>query len=246
MRQLSDDLRERRSKRYNEWARKYPAYISLAIPFVLGVMMGLCECLEAKAWGNAIICILSASTISGALFFLFRFSIRDISKIFPGKIIFSDRLKPTTRILYSNDSSYTDERKKEIRSKIKAKKQIDLGKYKVKTYRNKEYVKRVDEAVSWLLDVTRFDDILFEFNCIFGFWRNLTGAMLIDALLLFGLAAVNQWLYVLPLGSALIWIAIGLLLFSVVTAVLAYQNGYIFAKKMYDAFMNLGDDKDNY
>lgn len=40
--------------------------------------------------------------------------------------------------------------------------------YKNKTYKNNKYAKRVDETVNWLLDVTRFDDILFDYNCIYG------------------------------------------------------------------------------
>ena len=121
-----------------------------------------------------------------------------------------------------------------------------MQKYKLKTFKNKKYVKRVDEAVTWLLDVTRFDDILFEYNCIYGFWRNLTGALLVDALLIFGIAAVNKWWYALPFGHILVWIGIAVILLLVITTLISYNNGYIFAKKVYDVFMNLDDDKNNY
>ena len=155
-------------------------------------------------------------------------------------------MKPTTKLLYNNDSTYTEERKAEIRKKIKSKKNIDLQKYKPKTYRNKKYVKRVDEAVVWLLDVTRFDDILFEYNCMYGFWRNLTGALLVDALFVWGLTAVNKWFYTLPFGNVLAWLGGIMILLIVSTTIMAYHNGRIFAKKMYDVFMNLNEDKNNY
>lgn len=246
MRQIDKDVKEKRNKQYNDWARKKPAYIFLAIPILIGIAMGVNDYMETKMWGKAFVFLLSISTISAALFFLLRFILRDISKFYPGKILFCDRLKPTIRILYNTDDTYSEEQKKEIRKKIMAKKKIDLQKYKLKTYQNKEYVKRVNEAVAWLLDVTRFDDILFEYNCVFGFWRNLTGALLVDAVLILGLAAVNKWWYALPFGPVLVWIGIAVILLSVVTTLIAYSNGCVFAKKVYDVFLNLDDDKNNY
>lgn len=246
MRQIDRDTKEKRNKQYNDWGRKRPAYICLVVLIVLGAAMGLDSYMDTKAWGRAFVYLLSISAISTAFFFLLRLSFRDISKLYPGKIIFCDRLKPTTRMLYNDDTSYTEEQKIEIRKKIKLKKNIDLQRYKTKTFKNKKYAKRVDEAVAWLLDVTRFDDVLFEYNCFFGFWRNLAGALLVDALLIFGLAAVNKWLYVLPFGSGLFWIGIITVILVVLVTIVAYSNGRTFAKRMYDVFMNLNDDDNNY
>jgi hypothetical protein len=246
MRQIDKDSKEKRDKKYNDWARTRPAYIFLAIPIVLGVTMGINDYMATKLWGKAIIYLMSISTITAALFFLLRFTLRDISKLYPGKILFCDRLKPTTKLLYNNDSTYTEKQKAEIRKKIKSKKNIELQKYKPKTFRNKKYVKRVDEAVVWLLDVTRFDDILFEYNCIYGFWRNLTGALLVDALFVLGLSAVNKWLYTLPFGNTLVWIGGVVILLIIFTTIITYNNGRIFAKKVYDVFMNLDEDINNY
>ena len=189
---------------------------------------------------------MSISTFSTALFFLLRFTLRDISKFYPGMIIFCDRLKPTSRMLYSNDSSYSEEQKTEIRKKIKLTRNIDLFKYKTKTYKNKKYVKRVDEAVAWLLDVTRFDDILFEQNCLYGFWRNLTAALLVDAILVFAMAAINKWYYALPFGEHFVRIGLLILLLTIPVSWVAYCNGRTFAKRMYDVFVNLDDNDNNY
>mgnify|MGYP003563686866 FL=1 len=221
MRQIDKDTKEKRNKRYNDWARKKPAYICLVIPVLLGIAMGINDYMETKMLSKAFVYLLSVPTISAALFFLLRFLLRDISKFYPEKILFCDRLKPTTRILYSTDDTYSEEQKKEIRKKIMVKKNIDLQKYKLKTFKNKKYVKRVDEAVTWRLDVTRFDDLLFEYNCIYGFWRNLTGALLVDALLIFGIAAVNKWWYALPFGHILVWIGIAVILLLVITTLIS-------------------------
>lgn len=241
--QIDKETKEKRNAEYNTKARKYPAYLSLAIPIILGVAMGVKDMMGTSVWIKALTYLLSISVISAALLFLLRFSLRSIAKFYPGRILFCHRLKPTTRILFSNDNTYTEEQKTRIRKKIMAKKNIDLQKYKPKTYKNKKYVKRVDEAVAWLLDVTRFDEILFEHNYMFGFWRNLTAALLVDAVLVFVMAAINKWYYALPLGEYLVGIGILVLLLSILVTWVAYCNGKTFAKKMYDVFMNMNDNE---
>lgn len=53
MRQIDNDIKEKRNKKYNDWARAYPAYIFLAIPVVLGISMGINDYIETKLWGKA-------------------------------------------------------------------------------------------------------------------------------------------------------------------------------------------------
>lgn len=240
--QIDKETKEKRNAEYNLKARKYPAYLSLAIPIMLGVAMGVKDMVGAGMWIKVLTYLMSISAISAALLFLLRFSLRSIAKFYPERILFCDRLKPTTRILYSSDNTYTEEQKADIRKKILAKKKIDLQKYKPKTYKNKKYVKRIDEAVKWLLDVTRFDEILFEHNYMFGFWRNLTAALLVDAILIFVLAFINTWYYSLPLGEYLMGMGIFVLLLAMLVTWVAYCNGKTFAKRMYDVFMNMYDD----
>lgn len=242
MEQIDKETKEKRNAEYNLKARKYPAYLSLAIPIMLGIAMGVKDMVGVGMWIKVLTYLMSISAISAALLFLLRFSLRSIAKFYPERIIFCDQLKPTTRILYSNDNTYTEEQKTDIRKKILATKKIDLQKYKPKTYKNKKYVKRIDEAVGWLLDVTRFDEILFEHNYMFGFWRNLTAALLVDAILILLLAVINKWYYSLPLGEYFVGIGILVLLLAMLVTWVAYCNGKTFAKRMYDVFMNMDDD----
>ncbi len=240
--QIDKETKEKRNAEYNKKARKYPAYLSLAIPIILGVAMGVKDMVGAGMWIKCLTYLMSISVISTALFFLLVFFLQTIAKFYPERLFFCDRLKPTTRLLYNNDRIYTDEQKVDIRKKIFAKKNIDLQKYKPKTYKNKKYVMRIDEAASWLHDVTRFDEILFEKNCLYGFWRNLTAALLVDAILVFVLAAINKWYYPLPLGEGLVTIGVIVLLLTILVTWVAYCNGETFAKRMYDVFMNMDDD----
>ena len=170
MRQIDKETKEKRSKVYYSKARIKPTYIFLVVPIFVGLAMGIDEFLETKMWGKALVYVLSLGTISSALFFLLRLVLRDISLVYPGKILFCNRLKPTIAMLYADDNEFTEENKTAIRKKIKCKKGIDLQPIKNKTYKNNKYAKRVDEAVNWLLDVTRFDDILFDYNCNISGW----------------------------------------------------------------------------
>lgn len=241
--QIDKETKEKRNAEYNKKARKYPAYLSMAIPVMLAVAMGVKNMVGTDMWIRGLTYLMSISAISAALLFLLRFSLQSIAKFYPERIFFCDRLKPTTCILYNNDKTYTDEQKADIRKKIFAKKNIDLQKFKPKTYKNKKYVMRIDEAVRWLLDVTRFDEILFEKNCLYGFWRNFTAALLVDAIFVFVLAAINKWYYTLPLGENLVAIGAVVLLLTMLVTWVAYCNGKTFAKKMYDVFMNMDDDE---
>lgn len=246
MRQIDRDTKEKRSKVYYSRARIKPAYIFLVVPIFVGLAMGIDEFLETKMWGKALVYAMSLGAISSALFFFLRLVLRDISLVYPGKILFCDRLKPTTAMLYAGDDEFTEENKAAIRKKIKSKKGIDLQSIKHKTYKNKKYVKRVDEAVNWLLDVTRFDDILFDYNCIYGFYRNLTAAIFLDGIVLFALAAISSWGMSLPLGRYFWGGGIISVVVSFITTWFAYTNGRRYAKRLYNVFMNLDDDKNNY
>ena len=145
MKQVDKDTKEKRHKQYNEWARKRPAYVFIVIPILLSVVMSVNEMLETRTWIIAGTYLLSISAVSTALFFLLKLTLRDIAKLYPEKLLFLDCIKPTNRLLYSNDENYTEEKKAAIRRKIKEKKGIDLQKQKLKTCDNKKYVKRVNE-----------------------------------------------------------------------------------------------------
>lgn len=246
MKQIDKETQEKRNKKYNTWARSHPCNIFLVITILLGSIIGLNDYIATKLSEEVLIYLALLSSINITFFFLIKFTIRDFSKFYPEKILFCDCLKPTTKLLYSNDSTYSEEQKNEIRKKIKSIKNIDLQKFKVKTFRNKKYVKRINEAVSWLLDVCRFDNILFEYNCIYGFWRNLTGALFLYASFIFVLIVVNKWFYSLPFGKDLLWIGIIMTVFTILSTILAYRNALLFAKRLYDVFMNLNKDENNY
>lgn len=136
MKQIDNETKEKRSKVYYSKARIKPTNIFLIVPIFVGLAMGIDEFLETKMCGKALVYVLSLGAISSALFFLLRLMLRDISLVYPGKILFCDRLKPTTAMLYTDDDEFTEENKTAIRKKIKFQKGIDLQSLRHKTYKN--------------------------------------------------------------------------------------------------------------
>lgn len=86
--QIDRETKEKRNKEYNMKARKYPAYLSLAIPIVLGVAMGIKDVTLGECMGKALTYLLSISAISAALLFLLRFLLQTIAKFYPERVLF--------------------------------------------------------------------------------------------------------------------------------------------------------------
>lgn len=64
----------------------------------------------------------------------------------------------------------------------KEKRQIDIGDVNID---EKEKLKRVEDIVSDIKNKTREDNIVFEYNCFYGFYRNLLGGIIISSLLVY-------------------------------------------------------------
>jgi len=222
---------EKRDKKYNLWARQYPACICMSFWFVIFfyylITIDEIEVDNVRYIFNT---ILSLGGIVPSLFFLYMFVIRDISKWLEDAIyaIFG---KPTTNLLTMEDSTFSEERKSDIRQKIATEynyKFNEIGNYS-KT--DKAYCKRIDEVVHYIREMTRDSNILFEFNCIYGFYRNLSGGLLLN--LLFMIIAllfpVEKNLFL-----GLMSISLSMLIFSLLFTV---SNGKRYAKRLYIVFL---------
>lgn len=240
MEKISDDLAVIRDKKYNDWARYRPAYISLVIPCIY--CLAYCNHYgeEVSDIKYVITTLLGMSSILGAVFFLYVFLIRDVSKIFPGKILFARTLKPSTKILLSGDKTFSEETKKDIREKIYNRYMINLNAIADKSGKDNNYTKLIDDAVGRMRSDTRFDNILFEYNCIYGFYRNLSAGVILNVLML-AIAFVLSRFVAMPYASTFVPVTIALLLFDIVLVYFAYTNGVTYAKQMYNIFRGLDD-----
>lgn len=238
MERISDDLMQIRDKKYNDWARFRPAYISLVVPCVYCLLYFNLYGDKLSDLKYIITTLLGMSSIIGAMFFLYVFLIRDFSKIFPGMILFARTLKPTTRILLSGDTTFTEETKNKIREKILTRYNINLAAVTDKSGKDKNYTSLIEDAVGRMLSDTRFDNILFEYNCIYGFYRNLTAGTFLNVIMLL-VAIVFSYVDTIPYASTFMPVLITLLLFDIVVMYFAYNSGGTYAKQMYNVFRGL-------
>lgn len=186
---------EKRDKKYNLWARKYPTFVSLVFPLLGAIFVyfggvkdiqGLNEAYSDI--GVVLKVVLVFGSIIPALFFFYIFTIREVAmSIIPR---FMNKLFEinTTKLLLSNDKTFSKDRKKVIKDKIREKYNMAIPE-KEKEFNNpfkrdSDYRQIVNEAVTLIREDTRHDAILFEYNCIYGFFRNLAGGMLLNVIML--------------------------------------------------------------
>lgn len=230
-----------RDKKYNLWARKQPTYIALVIPFLLSLAYYHKYSSELSDVKYVVTLLLSLSGVMSALFFFLTFLIRDIGKFFPEQFLWLLCGIPTTELLYDSNKMFSDSRKSDIRQKVKKSFDIDLLSQTDKSKKNKQYKKRVQEAVERIRETTRGNAILFEYECIYGFYRNITAAFLIDLLLMVlplycylthhNMIEANQIvLFKMAIAFLVVLTAICLILTAV--------NANRYARRLYVSFLN--------
>ncbi|WP_425885945.1 hypothetical protein ACPYIV_05070 [Parabacteroides sp. ASD2025] len=231
-----------RDKRYNFWARRQPAYISLVVPFIF-ILIYYNENQERLSDVKYVVSLLLSLTgVVTSLFFFLSVFIRDMAKFILEKLLWYILGTPTTNLLYDDCFLFTVSRKKDIRKKIKDSLSIDLESISDKSKKNEEYKRRVNEAVERIREVTRPNAILFEYECIYGFYRNMAAAFLLDDLFI----VLPIYMYcicypnTLPYDNGnLIFIGGVLIVLMILCIVLAYINGVQYAKKLYVSFLSL-------
>lgn len=238
MEKISEELSVIRDKKYNDWARNRPAYISLAIPCVYCLVYFNLYGEELSDFKYIITTLLGMSSVVGAIFFLYVFLIRDVSKILPGTILFARTIKPTTRVLLSSNNTFTDETKNLIREKINQLYQVNLDSIEDKTGKDKKYTQLIDDVVGRIRNDTRFDNILFEYNCIYGFYRNLSAGIIINIFMLIVGIVYSNYIEI-PYSSTFFPLLMALIIFDVILIYFAYTSGMTYAKQMYNVFRGL-------
>lgn len=238
---MDQNAKNERDKKYNCWARKMPAVICLIFPFTIFLVIAFSQenvkgedvvwyLTKAIAWGGAIFT---------ALMFLLKAVIRDFSAMLVDNLFFNRMWRHYMyKILMEKGRGISEASYNRIVTFQKEKRQIDIGNVNID---EKEKLKRVEDIVSDIKNKTREDNIVFEYNCFYGFYRNLLGGIIISSLLvyfcshIFGtlLAATNINItdYLYPI----------LLLLFCVCVIFMYYNDYKYAKKMFAAYSSFLD-----
>lgn len=192
---MADFNQEKRDKKYNLWARKYPAFVSIVFPLlgVVYVFFGGVKDIEGldEAYSDIEVILkvlLVFGSIIPALFFFYIFTIREVATSIIPRLMNKLFEINTTKLLLNNNKTFSEDRKKKIKNKVNGRYGIVIPEkervYKCSLNRDNDYRQIVNEAVTLIREDTRHDPILFEYNCIYGFYRNLAGGMLLNIIIL--------------------------------------------------------------
>jgi hypothetical protein len=228
-----------KNKIYEKRARLYPTVITMAMPLGL-LSYFLIDLLpvETNLTTRIIISIVPTGLLIAAFSFYFRNFIRSISKwIFQFRYFKEDEsYMPTTELLLWNNSKFTDSYKKRIREKIKEMFNVKLCIKESEIKNELEARKLIAETIPQLRNMTRDNDILFDYNCYFGSIRNALGGCVVAMVILVVLFFINLKCAIIPILLLVVPFGLYLLCFILAKPLLKHF-GYEYARKLYDAFM---------
>lgn len=234
MNEVNQELRDRK---YNDWARRNPAIVSIVFPLLVVLYFFQEYTAELSSVRYIVGIILSFGSIIPALFFFYQSSIREISVLMvelPSFFIFG---RPAANLMKKKNSILSAQRKERILAKAKAAgiEVIYTDEDNSKGFLERRKIAR--EAFEKIREICREDPIVFEFNCTYGFFRNLSGGLIVDLLICGGLAYYNckNALNLDQMISTCAFIIATLLFFCLICT---YFSAVRYAKRVYVLYDN--------
>ncbi len=205
----AETYQDRKDQTYNRIARDQPAYISIVYPLIcvlVGLNFGNTSISTENIWGYIFNILTSLTICVPALFFLYKMLIRDISEFVVEKIVFALMGQPHRSVLRKTGKSWrlSQSERKEIFNKVQESFNIQVDqKYREDNDKDIDCCEqRADKNLSDCLDkfhhklknqdYIKKDPIAFEFNCFYGFYRNLAGGLTLNILLMSIFLLVNR------------------------------------------------------
>lgn len=230
-------------KIYEKKARLYPVIVSMLIPFVLFTIIGnnmLSSFDKLEHIWNILISIIPASLVTGAFGYGVKNLARTTSKaLFQFPLFKEDETNmPTTEILLHSSDMFSLQKKRLIRDKIKQDLGLELMDEEQERLNEREARLIIVDAVKQIREKTRENQILFNYNCNYGFIRNFMGANVWSFLIAFSLMIFNFFNPVIDNS-----ITINITLLTIFLFPLSYYllklNGREYARQLYTAYMGL-------
>ena len=229
---MSEINQEKRDQKYNVWARRNPAIVSIVFPLLIAVYLFQKYTTELSNVRYIVGVVLSFGSIIPALLFFYQSSIRELSVLFVEKPLFLIFGRPAVNLMQKSDNTISEKRKERILEKANA-----AGIYAIYTDSNdckdkKKNKKIVREAFESIREYCRENPVVFEFNCTYGFFRNLSGGLIFDLFLCGFLAILNsrKQLDIETILSVSVVVLVVLLLFCLVCT---YCSAARYAKRVY-------------
>lgn len=229
---------EKRDLKYNEWARRNPAIISIVFPLLIAVYMFQQYTVELSNVRYIVGVVLSFGTIIPALLFFYQSSIREISVLFVEELLFAIFGRPAVNLMKKDNRTLSNRRKESIIQKAR-----EAG-FNVIYTDGKDRKERKEnriigrEAFEIIREYCRDNPIVFEFNCTYGFFRNLSGGLIVDLLLCCLFSIINCKLQI-GIGNILGVSAVLLGVLLVFCLICTYFSEKRYAKRVYVVFEQL-------
>lgn len=235
---MSGINQELRDKKYNEWARRNPTIVSIVFPLLVATYFFQENTAELDEVRYVVGTLLSFGAIIPALLFFFQSSIRELSVLLVEKPLYAIFGRPAVNLMKKNNGGLSPQRKKRIMDKAKTA-GIDMNYAGGKTMKEKKKnYQLVREAFEKIREECRESSMVFEFNCTYGFFRNLSGGLIVDLLICTCVEIVNCRLQlgIEAMLNVSFWILGSLLLFCIICA---YFAAVRYAKRVYVIYDNL-------
>ena len=234
---MSEVNQENRDRKYNEWARRNPAIVSIVFPLLVAIYFFQEYTAELNNVRYVVGVVLSFGAIIPALLFFYQSSIREISVLIVEKPMFFIFGRPAANLMKKSCSILSEQRKERILKKAKED-NIDAiytdGDIPKGCFARRQVAR---EAFEKIREKCRKNPVVFEFNCTYGFFRNLSGGLIVDLLICWGLCILNgkEQLGIENLVNGSAWVIGALLVFCLVCT---YYSAMRYAKRVYVIYDN--------
>ncbi len=234
---MSEVNQENRDRKYNEWARRNPAIVSIVFPLLAAVYFFQEYTAELNNVRYVVGVVLSFGAIIPALLFFYQSSIREISVLIIEKPMFFILGRPAVNLMKKRCGILSEQRKERI---LKKAKEANIDAIYTDGDSPKGYFTRrkaAREAFEKIRETCRENPVVFEFNCTYGFFRNLCGGLIVDLLICWGLCILNdkEQLGIEHLINSSVWVIGTLLVFCLVCT---YYSAMRYAKRVYVVYDN--------
>lgn len=192
-----------------------------------------------RIW-NILISIIPASLVTAAIGYGVKNLVRSTSKaVFQFPLFKEDETKmPTTEFLLHSTDILSRQNKQLIRSKIMQDTGLKLMEEEEEKLNDREARLIIVDAVSRIREKTRGNQILFNYNCNYGFVRNFLGANIWALLIVFLLILINFFVPVIN-NRIIIGAAILIIVSFPVAFYLLKLNGREYARQLFTVYMEL-------
>ena len=162
--------------KYSLEARAFPTLVGL-LPFYILQYVYLKDLIPFEVFAVNIVGNISLSLV--LLYFVSEFLVRYPSMLFEDKIFNKKNNFPTTNFLLFNNKEYTENRKIQIRERLKKDFSIELLNKADELKDEKEARMRIKEAVGLIISVVKGGHLVIKQNIAYGFVRNLWSASIL-------------------------------------------------------------------